>query len=438
MEIILEPSLKPRLNEKAIQAENSSLLGVRTFQLLFMAFIIYGTLIPFSFCELEGCVAENIHIISWSPFVDADGSRASTSDIVQNILLFMPFGFLGMLAEKKSNISTLLKITLSGALLSGFVETAQLITTDRTTSITDLITNTVGTLIGAMVAQFSSLFLSKTLSLSQLQMMKQDRPLQLVLITGGIVIASTLQPFDFSLDFSSLKHNVKNLLSTQPGFPNTIKDELNVGFRFFLFGGALAYWLRDKKIANYLLKSLVLSWGVGLALELSQVIIKSRFTTIDDALLIIFSCFLGVLFVSFTKPIPMKGFLPPSWIITTIIITACGAAMQNLSPFQAAYECKDFNWIPFYAYYERTTFVALSNFIESMLLYFPMGFVLQANSKGKSISVLAVILTFILAATIESFQSCIVGRYPDVTDIVGALSGSMFAGWLCLYCKRTN
>jgi len=50
---------------------------------------------------------------------------------------FMPLGFLDMLAAKKMNLSTLLKIGLMGSALSVFVETAQVMTTDRTTTITD-------------------------------------------------------------------------------------------------------------------------------------------------------------------------------------------------------------------------------------------------------------------------------------------------------------
>ena len=42
-----------------------------------------------------------------------------------------------MLAAKKMNLSTLLKIGLMGSALSVFVETAQVMTTDRTTTITD-------------------------------------------------------------------------------------------------------------------------------------------------------------------------------------------------------------------------------------------------------------------------------------------------------------
>ena len=420
----LDPSLGPALP------------GARTLQILFIAFIIYGTLIPFSFCETDGCISENIDTIAWSPFVDPDGSRASIPDVVQNILLFIPLGFLGILAAKKPNLFALLKIGLLGFALSGLVEAAQLMTTDRTSSITDLITNAAGTFLGALAALFLSGFFTKVISQSQLQALKGDKPFQLLMITAGIIAASSLQPFDFTLDVASIKNNIKYLLNTQLSFPDVLKDELNVGFRFFIFGGALAYWLREKKIANYFLKSFILSCGFGISLEVSQIIIQSRLTSLDDALLIIFSCLLGIIFASNTKSISVQNPLPTSWLIATIIITACGAAMQNLSPFEVADECRDFNWVPFYAHYERTTFVALSNFIESILIYFPMGFVLQAVSKGKTISVLSCILTLVIAASIESFQSCIAGRYPDITDIIGALTGSIAAGWLCLLCKR--
>ena len=57
-EKLLESSANSSIKQQQVQSESSAVPGARTFQLLFMAFIIYGTLIPFSFCELDGCVSE--------------------------------------------------------------------------------------------------------------------------------------------------------------------------------------------------------------------------------------------------------------------------------------------------------------------------------------------------------------------------------------------
>ena len=120
-----------------------------------------------------------------------------------------------------------------------------------------------------------------------------------------------------------------------------------------------------------------------------------------------------------------------------ISLTWISAAVQTLSPFQIAYEYEGFNWIPFLSYYERTTFVALSNFIESMLIYFPMGFILQAISEKKRISLSVCLLSLLIATSLEIPQGWIVGRYPDITDIIGALAGTIGACWLCVIYNRT-
>jgi len=61
-------------------------------------------------------------------------------------------------------------------------------------------------------------------------MLKGYKPFQLLVITLGIAAASYLQPFDFSLDFAGIKHNIKYFLNAQLGFPDVLKDELSVGF----------------------------------------------------------------------------------------------------------------------------------------------------------------------------------------------------------------
>ena len=75
-----------------------STYGIRILWLLFTIFIFYGALIPFDISLQSDFVMKNIEKISWTPFLDPDGSRASIPDIVQNVLFFLPFGFLGLLS----------------------------------------------------------------------------------------------------------------------------------------------------------------------------------------------------------------------------------------------------------------------------------------------------------------------------------------------------
>src|SRR5436190_11857372 len=109
--------------------------------LLSALFIVYGTTIPFQFIGDRTFVLQKISRITLNPFVSPDtGLRLSVPDVVQNILLFVPFGVFGVaaLGRRLAFPTRLVLVTLIGALLSGGVEAVQLFTIDRTTSVSDL------------------------------------------------------------------------------------------------------------------------------------------------------------------------------------------------------------------------------------------------------------------------------------------------------------
>ncbi len=76
----------------------------------------------------------------------------SLTDVVLNILMMMPFGFLYSQFKK----AKLIDVVLTTFLLSSFIEVTQLITTrflvyHRFFDITDIINNTIGGLVGFII-----------------------------------------------------------------------------------------------------------------------------------------------------------------------------------------------------------------------------------------------------------------------------------------------
>ena len=54
-----------------------------------------------------------------------------------------------------------------------------------------------------------------------------------------------------------------------------------------------------------------------------------------------------------------------------------------------------------------------------------MGFVIQLlSNRGKSYSLILAV-TLIISFPLEFSQAWIVGRYPDITDVIGALTGAL-------------
>ena len=87
------------------------------------------------------------HKIIWVPFADR---HLSWSDVVLNVLLFLPFGFL--ISLPFSNRMRLGTVVLLAAGLSASGELYQVFCHNRISSMTDVCTNVAGAFLGASAA----------------------------------------------------------------------------------------------------------------------------------------------------------------------------------------------------------------------------------------------------------------------------------------------
>ena len=410
-----------------------STYGIRILWLLFTIFIFYGALIPFDISLQGDFVMKNVEKISWTPFIDPDGSRASIPDVVQNILFFMPFGFLGLLSFARYKFFALFLVVFFGFVISLNIELLQLTTRDRTTSITDLICNTVGTAIGAVTALLVFGIFCGMMRFSFFQRAFNNKYYYLFVIAFFVVAASSLQPFDFTLDVGIVWSKVLGMLHAPVEFTTRLSDELVVGFRFFLFALITAYWLRSVNNLVWPLAGIFLSASVGIFFEFAQLIVISRAPTAQDLLVIVIGCSLGGLFALI---IPQK-ISAKIWALPAIFITAIAAAVQTLSPFDFVDQHNAMNLLPFLHYYGDSTFNAMANFLETLLIYFPLGFILQlVFSNRKNAFIFIVLIVGAMAYALEFCQGWVVGRYPDITDVIAAVLGAVIAGALCLRWSR--
>jgi len=172
-------------------------------------FTVYNTLIPFSFDVSFSEIGEQLRRISLTPFF-VDGKRVSLTDIVGNIILFMPFGFLMymFLYDRKTRAKLFLSIA-AGALLSLSIETAQLFIISRDTAIHDLINNTLGTAIGAFAAAIYAGHVSAFLRKIFYDLLAHKPLLLIVLALLFAQAFSAVMPFTVSVSVSSLIKSVK-------------------------------------------------------------------------------------------------------------------------------------------------------------------------------------------------------------------------------------
>ena len=124
--------------------------GARTARWLLVVvvfLILYGSLFPFRFEDagLAG-LAGLREALPWA--------RTTRSDIVANVLLYLPFGacLAWMLAPRLGGALAFAAALLAGALLSTFVEVAQIYETRRVASAADIAFNALGAAAGAALA----------------------------------------------------------------------------------------------------------------------------------------------------------------------------------------------------------------------------------------------------------------------------------------------
>ena len=104
--------------------------------LYFLGVIGVITLAPFRFS-----MPKDVHVLASGDWFD----------IVANILLFVPLGFLFPLTRPGDDEPSATRVLLLGFLLSAAIETTQLFERERFSSVIDVITNGMGAALGTLV-----------------------------------------------------------------------------------------------------------------------------------------------------------------------------------------------------------------------------------------------------------------------------------------------
>ncbi|MBN2425354.1 MAG: VanZ family protein [Calditrichaceae bacterium] len=268
-------------------------------------FIIYGTTIPFRFSTDADTIQRNLDKLFI--FFDESHSVLSNpgSDMVANILFFIPFGlFLFNLLyyekERKLHLGTILFITLSGFILSTLVETIQIFSPRRTASVPDVITNTFGTLIGSGFGYY----LYKNRHFHRIHDFIENRlknPIIILMMVYSLFIFFIgLAPFNFNISPRFVSLRILHLKLIEDAF---IEKPSNLFSIIFIFGpGGYIFTQYFTKILSqkHLLKSAVLAVFFGSLLcvfvEAGQLFVNSRSFSGSDVL----SGITGVLYGTIT------------------------------------------------------------------------------------------------------------------------------------------
>ena len=124
--------------------------------LAYILLMLYGTFFPFHFQFTLEHLRGRSHGINWFPltlFGDIAMKPIDWADYWINMLLFIPFGFLAYKSfPGRPSRRRFASLVTLGFLFSLSIESTQLFTETRDTSLTDVIWNTLSTVTGVLCA----------------------------------------------------------------------------------------------------------------------------------------------------------------------------------------------------------------------------------------------------------------------------------------------
>jgi glycopeptide antibiotics resistance protein len=393
---------------------------------VFSLFVVYGTTFPFSFHWERGYWKWALSRVNWLLLGGSPGDP-NFSDLTQNILLFIPFGFLGYysLVFKSSPLKRL-GIVAAGAALSAFVEFLQVFSGTRYPALSDVICNTAGTAAGlglALMLKKSVVGFKSHPGARRFLDSESSFPAFIFLV---LTVMGCWLPFDFTLEIGTVWSHLKPLLDDPLRLSNPDDDMMNF-IRFLLTTLFLCRMAQEAGLRRPALWGTALMAFAAVGLEGSQIFIQSRGPETQDAAVAVLGALAGGL-AFFSPGFHLRPFI---WSMAGGLAIFLSAATRALAPYHFTDRYSGFNWAFFQPQFAGSTFAAIGDFAESAMLFFPLGFLLAYFLPRIRPTAFSALLAGGMALIVETFQGFIPGRYSDVTDVLGAVMGAL-AGSLAL------
>ncbi len=367
--------------------------------------LVYGSLFPLEHVSWDTPV-EVERLFDWQ----AARRSYSTSDLLVNLLVYLPWGWLvvSQLAFLSIRWAWIIA-ALSGFCLSVAIEYLQLFFPARVASLGDVGMNTLGTVLGALAGvALHRLPPGEWLKLEYYRLVRPAPLADLGALTLACWALSEWTPLVPSLDFGNLKHGLKPLWETLQG---TRPLQEAKAWAAFLNFTALGLVLRG------ILRPQAPFWriffGVFGGVLLAKVPIVGRQLSLEAGL--------GLAGAGLVVGLLGKiGDKQGAWLGTALIVAA--RTIDAQIPGEASLTAYAFNWIPFAG--QHNGIVGLIDILLGIWPYLVLGFFSRSLFAGRNrwgVAILGGGAVFALALYLEWRQQFIPGRYPDATDAYLAL-----------------
>lgn len=361
---------------------------MRLIWYIVILFIAYGSLYPFDFEMGRDLPADfSQWLFSWH-------HRTIRSDLIANILLFIPYGFFSALTIKEEKrqwpLLWLVMTFIGGFLFALLLQVLQFYLPSRIAEAADALTNSIGILIGFAIAGFTN---------SQRVQRLIPRGLRFQLTPALLVLTLWLawQFFPYIPVFESKQ------------FGDGLNNIAQSNWSLELWLERILFWM----VFYYVLERVVAkkySMTVIIGITVFVLIIKLAMFRSQLGWSEITAVPLAILLHSYIG----HGF--------KVALVALGAAIlfcwQNVIPWQWQNTPNSFEWMPFDNFLTGSTWNNLSALLRESLLLASFGYFLgKWLSSYKTAG--TVLTAFVVIVT--ALQFFIVGKQPDSTSIIMAI-----------------
>lgn len=441
------------------------------FLCLYILFIIYNSLTPFTFNFDLSLVGERLSQMNWD-IRFWNYHEVSMSDVVGSIIFYIPFGFFIFILLPYENLAVKLLVTvIYGVLLSSIMEFMQIFVAVRDASPDDFYLDCLGTAIGAVLG---GVYSGQVLSIVRKSFYEllNDKPFLLVLFfMAAAHFVAVMIPFKVSISFSDLVSNIKEFNVKPFGYqsfssyyldrptPNDFRPyDITLVIEQVLYWIAAGYVLmlsyrvywREQYSGILLLAGLPLFYFP--ALEACQLMVVSHTTDINHILAGYLGILIGWILYFPLRPLHWKSFKTDlDYLKVPLIIYGLYMVFAALRPFDWSFSeellrqnLSRHSLFPFL--YSSFYIPRLSNYFELVptLFYFlPISlywtFRLREKHLGYgSIYLLTVMTGIVVGMSLEMTQVFSATRVGSATDVLAyGLGGAIGTFLIYYYEKRT-
>jgi VanZ family protein len=400
----------------------------------FLAFAVYGSLVPLDFRPLAIGDAMARYQAAWQRPIRVE----SRSDWLSNILLFIPLGFLiaGWLAvdrPRRAVAIAVLAIPAVSAALSAAIEFVQVYFPSRTVSSRDVVAETIGGAIGGVAWLAAGPWLTGLARAGAKSV--GGRAAWLLPVYSLALILDHGIPLDVTISPGELYHKYKTGMirlvpfgSGGSGLAESLKRSADEASGFLVVGLLLGRAMSGRSWSSR--SVLVRGLGIAGAVEILQLFVASRRFDATDVVVGGLAVLAGWVAARATLGSPESGTIGCDRFLGLVGWLGL-VAVSSWAPFDFGTDVRSWRTkalaitpLPFSDYYFGSVWNAAGQLFRKATLFLPLG---MLSGRGRWETLLT---ASGLAVVFEAGQVALPGRQPSVTDVLVEVGGA----WLGLFC----